>query len=181
MTSEDLIRLYGADGVVFLPECSRSNLDPVTAEFLSSVGLPNDRVFVSRAGMQGPERDPYELGHLFDLDDRHCPPESRSWQVLGYLPAALVVLDPASGKVYVFQESALDYQLMHRDIESLVYCLTEFRKLDDAYKEAYPDSPDVEALVDNFQQAVNSVDLTPLSDQESEWNRILDEVLEEMW
>lgn len=178
VTYGDLTQLYGIDGVVLYPIQDRGPLDAATAQFLGSVGLPHDRFFTSRAGVTGSERDPYELGPLFALDDRYCPDESRTWQVLGYLPAALVTLDPSSGRVYIFQESARDYQLAHRDVAALVHCLTEFRKLEDAYKA--PD-PDVEDLVDTFRETVNAFDPTPMADPDSEWNRMLEEVLEEMW
>ncbi|MFG2173746.1 SUKH-4 family immunity protein [Streptomyces niveus] len=174
----DLTRLYGMDGVVLYPIQDPSPLDTATAQFLGSVGLLNDRFFSSRAGISGSERDPYALGSLFALDNRYCPEESRGWHVLGYLPAALVTLAPFSGAVYIFQESARDYQLAHRDVAALVHCLTEFRKLEDAYNSP---EPDVEDLVDTFREAVNSFDPTPLSDPDSEWNRMLEEVLEEMW
>ncbi|MER7000571.1 SUKH-4 family immunity protein [Streptomyces sp. NPDC000410] len=175
----DLTQLYGVEGVVLYPTPDQGPLDAATAQFLGSVGLPHDRFFTSQAGVSGRERDPYELGLLFALDKHYCPEESRTWQVLGYLPAALVTLDPSSGAVYIFQEGVRDYQLAHRDVAALVHCLTEFRKLEDAYK-ATPE-PDVEDLVGTFREAVNAFDPTPLSDPESEWNRMLEEVLEEMW
>ncbi|WP_031079689.1 SUKH-4 family immunity protein [Streptomyces sp. NRRL S-118] len=173
-----LTQFYGIDGVVLHPIQEHSPLDAPTAQFLGSVGLPNDRFFTSRAGITGSQRDPYELGPLFALGDRYCPEESRNWQVLGYLPAALVTLDPASGSVYIFQESERDYQLAHRDVAALVHCLAEFRKLEDGYKAS---DPDIEYLVDTFREAVNAFDRTPLADPESEWNRMLGEVLEEIW
>lgn len=177
----DLVRVYGLDGVVIYPAEAAGEPESASVEFLRGVGMPSDGVFASRAGVVGSERDPYVLGLLFDLGERYCPPESRSWHVLGYLPAALIALDPHSGAVYIFQESERDYQLAHRDVVSLVHCLLEFRKLDDAYKASYPDSPDVEALVDRFREEVEAVDSTPLADPESEWNRMLGEVLEEVW
>ncbi|MFD5897473.1 SUKH-4 family immunity protein [Streptomyces sp. NPDC060366] len=174
----DLTQLYGMDGVVLYPIQDSSSVDAATAQFLGSVGLPHDRFFSSRAGLAGSERDPYVLAPLFALGNRYCPEESRAWHVLGYLPAALVVLAPSSGAVYMFQESARDYQLAHRDVAALVHCLTQFRKLEDAYNSP---EPDVEDLVDTFREAVNSFDPTPLADPDSEWNRMLEEVLEEMW
>ncbi|MEV8365331.1 SUKH-4 family immunity protein [Streptomyces niveus] len=174
----DLTQLQGLTGVVLYPIQDPSPLDAATAQFLGSVGLPHGGFFSSRAGLVGDERDPYVLADLFALGNRHCPEESRAWHVLGYLPAALVVLDPSSGAVYIFQESARDYQLAHRDVPALVHCLTEFRKLEDAYNSS---EPDVEDLVDAFRETVNSFDPTPLSDPDSEWNRMLEEVLEEMW
>ncbi|WP_405848732.1 SUKH-4 family immunity protein [Streptomyces niveus] len=174
----DLMQLYGTDGAVLHPIQDPSPVDAATAQFLGSVGLPHGRFFSSRAGLAGVERDPYVLAALFALGDRYCPEESRAWHVLGYLPAALVVLDPSSGAVYIFPESARDYQLAHRDVAALVHCLTEFRKLEDAYNAP---EPDVEGLVDTFRAAVNAFDPTPLTDPDSEWNRMLEEVHEEMW
>lgn len=175
---DDLKRLYGIDGVVLYPFEEGGPLPEEVARFLASVGLPHDGFFTSRAGVTGGGRDPYELGPLFALDDRYCPEESRAWQVLGYLPAALVTLDASSGRVYIFQESARDYQLAHRDVAALVQCLTEFRRLEEAYKSS---DPDVEELVGTFREAVEAFDPTPLAEPESEWNRMLEEVLEEMW
>nr|WSS73702.1 SUKH-4 family immunity protein [Streptomyces sp. NBC_01175] len=173
----DLTQLYGLDGVVLYPT-RESGSGAATAQFLASIGLPNDKFFTSRAGVSRSGRDPYLLAPLFALGNRYCPEESQSWNLLGYLPAALVAFDPSSGTVYIFQESARDYQIAHRDVAALVHCLTEFRKLEDAYNS--PD-PDVEELVETFREAVAAVDPTPLTDPESEWNRMLDEVLEEMW
>ncbi|MFI0876679.1 SUKH-4 family immunity protein [Streptomyces parvus] len=56
------------------------------------------------------------------------PAESRSWWMLGYLFTSLIALDPASGKVYAFPEGSSGYVPLHRDVESLVYALVEFRK-----------------------------------------------------
>ncbi|MFF2939754.1 SUKH-4 family immunity protein [Streptomyces niveus] len=174
----DLTRLQGLTGVVLHPIQDPSPLDAATAQFLGSVGLPHGRFFSSRAGLVGDEREPYVLADLFALGNRYCPEESRAWHVLGYLPAALVVLDPSSGAVYIFQDSARDYQLAHRDVAALVHCLAEFRKLEDAYEAP---EPDVEGLVDTFRAAVSAIDSTPLTDPDSEWNRMLEEVREEMW
>ncbi|MFJ6821990.1 SUKH-4 family immunity protein [Streptomyces niveus] len=174
----DLARLHGLTGVVLYPIQDPCPLDAATVQFLGSVGLPHGRFFSSRAGLVGAEREPYVLAAVFALGNRYCPEESRGWHVLGYLPAALVTLDPASGAVYVFPESARDCQLAHRDVAALVHCLTEFRKLEDAYNAP---EPDVEGLVDTFRAAVNAIDPTPLADPDSEWNRMLEEVREEMW
>ena len=40
---------------------------------------------------------------------------------------------------------------------------------------------EVEEFVCEFRQAVTAVDPTPLADEETEWNRLLGEVLEGVW
>ncbi|MBL1288478.1 SUKH-4 family immunity protein [Streptomyces sp. NPDC057067] len=174
----DLTQLYALDGVVLYPALSFGSVHAATAQFLASIGLPNDKFFTSRTGVSGSVRDPYVLAPLFALEDRYCPEESQSWHVLGYLPAALIAIDPSSGTVYIFQEGAREYQVAHRDVAALVHCLIEFRKLEDAYNSP---NPDVEELVETFREAVAAFDPTPLTNPESEWNRMLDEVLEELW
>jgi hypothetical protein len=176
--SEDVIRLFGLDGVNYYPQYADSELDAGTAEFLASVGLPTDRTFASRAEPESGFPTPNELGPLFDRRGQACPPERRHWPVLGYLVTALVVLDPRAGTVHVYPEGEVESRLLHRDVESFVFTLCAFRKLIDAYTE---DEDQVEESAYRFRQTVTAMDPTPLAEEETEWNRLLDEVLEGMW
>ncbi|MGJ5754144.1 SUKH-4 immunity protein of toxin-antitoxin system [Streptomyces puniciscabiei] len=178
VSSEDVIRLFGLDGVNYYPQYDGSELDAKAAEFLAGVGLPTDRTFASRAEPESGFPTPNELGPLFGRRGQACPPERRHWLVLGYLVTALVVLDPRTGTIHVYPEGESDSQLLHRDVESFVFTLCAFRKLTDAYTE---DEDQVEEFAYEFRQAVTTVDPTPLADEETEWNRLLDEVLEGMW
>ncbi|MFJ2438057.1 SUKH-4 family immunity protein [Streptomyces anulatus] len=74
--------------------------------------------------------DAITLGSRFDHYGIPCPAESRSWWTLGYLFTSLIALDPASGKVYAFPEGSSGHLPLHRDVESLVYALIEFRRLE---------------------------------------------------
>ncbi|HEX5567538.1 MAG TPA: SUKH-4 family immunity protein [Streptomyces sp.] len=177
VTEGELIRLYGTTGVVYFPRHPESGLDPRTATFLSSTGIPHDETFVSRFDVEEPGHDTANLGERFDRRGRRCPEEARSWLLLGYLTYSLVALDPASGKVYVFPEGDDSYTQLHRDVESLVFTLAEFRKLE----EACLGTEDPEEPVTGFRARVDSFDPIPLAGEGSEWNRILDEVLSGMW
>ncbi|WP_031506291.1 SUKH-4 family immunity protein [Streptomyces megasporus] len=178
---EDLVRLYGIEGVVFFAHHPSSPYDDATANHLASVGLPHGGVFSSRVDADDPERLPAEVGPRSDLYHRGYPEESREWHVLGHLPTALMTIGPSSGKVYAFPEGDSEYQLLHRDIRSFVYCLAEFHKVDETYRAAYPDTPDVESLVEGFKETVNRIDPSPFEDPDSVWNLMLEEMIDEMW
>ncbi|MEU0333996.1 SUKH-4 family immunity protein [Streptomyces sp. NPDC006193] len=178
MSSEDVIRLFGLDGVNYHPQHSGAELHAPTAQFLACVGLPTDQTFASRAEPENGFPTPRELGLLFDRQGRACPPERRRWAVLGSLVTAVVVLDPETGAVHAYPEGEDESQLLHRDIASFVFTLCAFRKLIDACTE---DEDEVEAYAYEFRQAVTGIDPTPLADEGTEWNRLLGEVLEGMW
>ncbi|MFE4607975.1 SUKH-4 family immunity protein [Streptomyces niveus] len=177
LTADQLVRAHGLDNVVYFPRHPRTRFEPATAAFLSTVGIPSMRLFKTRADVGVEDPDPVELGALFDLEDDDCPAERRHWQTLGYLRTTLIVVDPDSGAVHGYPEGEEDSLPLHRDVESLAYCLTEFRKLQDAH--AHGD--DTEAIVHRFREAVTAFDAAPLEDDESEWNTILDEILDGIW
>ncbi|MFH8737704.1 MULTISPECIES: SUKH-4 family immunity protein [unclassified Streptomyces] len=179
LTADQLVRAHGLDNIVYFPQHTGTPLEPATAAFLSAVGIPNMRLFKTRADIGLEDPDPVELGALFDLedDDFDCPAERRHWQTLGYLRTTLIVIDPDSGAVHGYPEGEEDSLPLHRDVESLAYCLTEFRKLQDAH--AHKDNTEV--IVHHFREAVTAFDATPLEDDESEWNTILDEILDGIW
>ncbi|MFD8804068.1 SUKH-4 family immunity protein [Streptomyces sp. NPDC059597] len=179
VTGDELVRVHGLARIVYFPQYVGSDLEPGTATFLSTVGLPSDRVFLVRADAGVEEPDPIELGPLFALDgdEFDCPPERRHWPVLGYLRTTLLAIDPESGEVHAYMEGDEDSVLLHHDVESLAFCLTEFRKLLDARGPGI----DLEAVVHRFREAVTSFDPTPLENEESEWNIMLEEILDGMW
>ncbi|MER7665366.1 SUKH-4 family immunity protein [Streptomyces sp. NPDC096193] len=180
VTSAQLVQSYGLEDVIYFPQDAVADFDPRAANFLSSVGLPDFDVFTSRTDVE----DPYEagtdaitLGSRFDQDGILCPPESRSWWMLGYLFTSLVVLDPKSGHVYAFPEGTTDCIPLHRDVEFLVYALIEFRKLEvDHDNDVEP-----EELSTRFKRVVGAFDPTPFSDEDSQWNLSLEELEHGMW
>ncbi|GHA18999.1 hypothetical protein GCM10010389_66090 [Streptomyces echinoruber] len=171
--------MHGLDRIVYFPQYPGMALEPATAAFLSTAGLPATRAFLVRADVGIDDPDPIELGPLFDLEDDEfeCPPERRHWPALGYLRTTLLVIDPESGKVHAYAEGEEDSLVLHRDVESLAFCLTEFRKLLDARAQG----GDTAALVRRFREAVTSFDPSPLEDVESEWNVMIAEILDGMW
>ncbi|MET7621298.1 SUKH-4 family immunity protein [Streptomyces sp. NPDC005408] len=180
VTPTDLTQAYGLGDVVYFPQYPVDAYDPRTANFLSSVGLPHSDAFSSRMDVEdpyGPDTDAITLGSRFDDDGMYCPPESRSWWKLGYLFTSLVAVDPASGKVYAFPEGAMEYIPLHRDVESLVFSLIEFRKLEDDHD----NDVDPEELASRFRQVVSAFDPTPFADEDSQWNLSLEELENGIW
>jgi hypothetical protein len=177
LDSEQLVRLHGLDGVIFFPQPSGEVFEPDTARFLGSVGLPVNRLYAVRADDAVDEADPVELGALFELEGDECPAERRHWQTLGYLRTTLIVVDPATGAVYGYPEGEEDCIPLHRDVESLAFCLSELRKLQDSSAQG----GGREEIAHRFRQAVTAFDPTPLQHEESEWNTILEEFLDGMW
>ncbi|MFP8962062.1 SUKH-4 family immunity protein [Streptomyces nanhaiensis] len=173
----DLVRAYGLTGVVYFPRYSTSALEVRTENFLSSIGVPHDEIFTSRADVGEPEPDPIELGPLFELDEQECPEERRDWLALGYLRTALIVLDPRSGAVHAYAEGEIESHPLHRDIESFAFCMIQFRRLRDARSA----DTDVALLVQRFRESVTAHDSTPFQYEDSEWNLILDEIRDGIW
>lgn len=71
----------------------------------------------------------------------------------------------------------MSYVQLHRDVESLVYSLIEFRKLEvDHDNDAGP-----EELATRFKQVVSAFDPTPFADEDSQWNLLLEELEHGIW
>jgi hypothetical protein len=180
VTPMQLMRAYGLDNIVYFPQGMTAEFDARSANFLSSVGLPNSEVLNSRGDVEDPypdDLDPTILGSRFDHYGIPCLAESRSWWMLGYLFASLVAVDPASGRVYAFPEGSAGYIALHRDVESLVYALVEFRKLE----VDHDNDADPEELSRRFKQVVGAFDPTSFMDEESQWNLSLEELEHGIW
>lgn len=180
VTSIQLVRAYGLENIVYFPQSGHAEFDPRSANFLSSVGLPHSEVFASRENVEDPypaSLDAITLGSRFDHYGMPCPAESRSWWMLGYLFTSLVAVDPKSGTIYAFPEGATGYIELHRDVESLVYALIEFRKLE----VDHDNDVDPEELSARFKQVVGAFDLTPFADEDSQWNLSLEELEHGIW
>ncbi|GAB1328280.1 SUKH-4 family immunity protein [Streptomyces sennicomposti] len=181
VTPGDLIEAYGLGSVVFFPRCpADGRADARSTTLLSSVGLPHSEVFTSRAD----PADPYEpgfdlvtLGSRFDHYGIPCPPQSRTWWFLGHLFTSLIALDPESGAVHAFPESESRHILLHRDVESLLLGLIEFRRLEAAHDRGV----DPHELAERFRQSVSAFDPTPFADEDSQWNLALEELEHGLW
>jgi hypothetical protein len=176
VTPDELIRTFGLSGVVYFPryESAEHAFDAKTADFLSSVGLPHGDQFLSRA-----EGDTVSIAEHFAEESDGLPKECRSWLVLGWFQYMVIALDPDDGKVYGFGEGdPLDaYSRLHRDVESLVYTMVAFMEFQDACS----DGAGLDELESRFKEKIDAFDPIPFSDEESEWVRIIDGVLEESW
>ncbi|WP_328486098.1 SUKH-4 family immunity protein [Streptomyces zaomyceticus] len=180
VTPMQLMKAYGLENIVYFPQGAVAEFDQRSANFLSTVGLPHSEVFVSREDVADPYPaglDSITLGSRFDHYGMTCPTESRSWWMLGYLFTSLVAISPKSAKVYAFPEGSDGYIELHRDIESLVYALIEFRKLE----VDHDNGDDPEELSARFKQVVGTFDPTPFADEDSQWNLSLEELEHGMW
>ncbi|SOD84661.1 SUKH-4 family immunity protein [Streptomyces sp. Ag109_G2-15] len=181
VTPTDMIAAYGLADVVYFPQSPAGESGDARAlTLLSSVGLPHSEVFTSKEDPEDPYEpgfDPTVIGSRFDHYGFSCPEESRTWWVLGYLFTSLIALDPESGKVYAFPESEEQYILLHRDVESLLFSLIEFRKLE----VDHDNDVDPEELAERFRQVVGAFDPTPFADEESQWNLSLEELENGLW
>ncbi|WP_433573651.1 SUKH-4 family immunity protein [Streptomyces sp. CA-251247] len=180
VTPIQLMQAYGLQNIVYFPQSAVVDFDERSANFLSTVGLPHSEAFTSREDVADPyptDLDAITLGSRFDHYGMTCPRESRSWWMLGYLFTSLVAVDPKSAKVYAFPEGSSGYVELHRDVESLVYALIEFRKLE----VEHDNDADPEELAARFKQVVGAFDPIPFADEESQWNLSLEELEHGMW
>ncbi|MFF3838195.1 SUKH-4 family immunity protein [Streptomyces sp. NPDC001930] len=180
VTPQHVTSAYGLIGITYFPHSRIPGLDARTAKFLSTVGLPTSEVFTSRMDVEdpyGPDIDAITLGSRFDHYGLQCPLESRSWWSLGHLFTSLLALDPKSGTIYAFPEGAVDYIELHRDVESLVFALIEFRRVENDHE----DDVDPEELAARFRENVEAFDPTPFEDENSQWNLSLEELEHGIW
>jgi hypothetical protein len=177
-----MIRAYGLENVVYFPRYEVGQAaDARAVGLLSSVGLPHSVAFSSRMDPKDPydtSYDPVALGGFFGRFGIPCPEECRSWWKLGTLFTSIVALDPESGKVYGFPEGSWERVPLHRDVESLMFSLIEFRRIEDAH-DAGEEEP--EDLAERFRETVSEFDPTPFEDEESQWNVILEELENGIW
>ncbi|MEU6505170.1 SUKH-4 family immunity protein [Streptomyces sp. NPDC046942] len=181
VTPTAMLEAYGLTNVVYYPQFAAGGpIDSRASSLLSSVGLPHSEVFTSKEDPEDPYEpgfDPLIIGSRFDHYGWSCPEESRTWWMLGYLFTSLIALDPLSGKVYSFPESESQYILLHRDVESLLFSLIEFRKLEVDHE----NNMDRTELAERFRRVVGAFDPTPFTDEESQWNLSLEEFENGMW
>lgn len=188
MTAHQMAAAYGLLNITFFPrateeevECGSRSAGLLGAVgLLSAVGLPHSEAFVSRKEVPDPypeDLDSITLGSRFGHFGIPCPPESRTWWALGYLFESLVAVDPRGGRVYGFPEGESAYTELHRDVESLLFTLLEFRRLE----VDHDNDVDPEELSARFKRVVGAFDPTPFADENSQWNLSLEELENGIW
>ncbi|WP_328940272.1 SUKH-4 family immunity protein [Streptomyces sp. NBC_00250] len=175
VTMSELINRFGITGINLFPRYD--HLPPLhekTAAFLSAVGLPHSDQFMSRT-----EGDPINLADRFSEEDGELPKECGTWLEIGWFQNMIIALDPADRKVYAFPEGTPleDYEQLNRDVESLVHTVVAFEEFSIACQEA----EDLDLLENRFKHQINLDDQLPFSDEDSQWSRITDDVLEACW
>ncbi|MFF3838243.1 SUKH-4 family immunity protein [Streptomyces sp. NPDC001930] len=175
VTMSELISRFGIMGINLFPRYD--HLPPLhekTAAFLSAVGLPHSDQFMSRT-----EGDLINLAERFSEGDGMLPKECGTWLEIGWFKNMTIALDPTDGKVYAFPEgtSLEEYEQLNRDVESLVFTIVAF----EAFSIACQEAEDFDLLESRFKRQVNLLDPLPFGDEDSQWSRITDDVLEVSW
>ncbi|MFI1075004.1 SUKH-4 family immunity protein [Streptomyces puniciscabiei] len=179
VSSHEVLESFGLTGVVYFPRSDSADnlLDERTTLFLSHVGLPDTRWFMSKASVgQG---ESVSLAEWFRPEDGVLPEECSGWLVLARFAASLLALDPESGKVYAFGEGdpLESYTELHRDVESLVYSLNLFQQ----FLNQERGDGELEARVDHLRSRIREFDAAPFNDDDSQWSLILEEVIDGIW
>lgn len=180
VSPDEVLESFGLSGVVYFPryDSTENLLDERTTLLLCQVGLPDARWFKSKASVGQDES--IALAEWFDPDDGPLPEECRNWLVLAYFASSVVALDPETGKVYAFGEGEpLDsYTQLHRDVESLVYSLHQFQLF---LKHERDDDAELEAHAERLRSRITEFDAVPFENDESQWNLVLEEVIDGIW
>lgn len=183
VSSNDVLESFGLTGVVYFPrfDTAENLLDERTALFLSQVGLPHTNWFKSKASVGQDES--ISLTEWFSPEDGPLPAECRNWLVLAYFAASLIALDPKTGRVYAFGEGEpLDsYTELHADVESLVYSLHLFQQFLQFLQHERDEGAELESRVESLRSRMSEFDSLPFQDDESQWNLVLEEVLDGIW
>ncbi|MFB7375615.1 SUKH-4 family immunity protein [Streptomyces sp. NPDC056222] len=186
ITPEAVIEAFGLTSVTYFPQAAPGHLHGPTANFLATVGLPENKFF-------GPRMDPEDdsarrlrfgpsLKASFERAGSELPPEAETWETIGDFIYATVALDPRDGRVYAFPEGEIGYQPMHADISSLVHALIVLNQGRVDYLKLGNDEDEQRAhIVDRMTQEITGVDPTPFTDEEGEWEILFDQIRLNMW
>ncbi|URN17357.1 MULTISPECIES: SUKH-4 family immunity protein [Streptomyces] len=179
ITTSDIIRLFGLQGIVLFPRDRHSDpaIETPSMRVLREVGIPHDDLFLSRMDVKNPNQDPPLLGGSLSSVGRLCPEGAEAWPVLGYFQDSLLAFDTSTGNVYAFPEGTSRHLLMHRNVESLVYSLCALQE----YHLECDSCEDEEALALQTRSKIEAFDPTPFADPASEWNIIFEEIMEGAW
>jgi len=179
VSSDEIIRLFGLQGLVLFPREAQREPDGLSRamRILHEVGLPHDDLFLSRMDVKNPGQDSVHLGEFLESTGRVYPAEAQKWLVLGYFNDSVLALDPDSQHIYAFPEGTSRHLLIHRDVESLVYSLCALQ----TYHVERDSADDEEALAQQVHAKIEQFDSTPFQDPISEWNIIFEEIFEGSW
>ncbi|MFD6343124.1 SUKH-4 family immunity protein [Streptomyces roseolus] len=179
VTADEVRAAFGLTGVVYIPHYTapHNRLDARTAYLLSTIGLPDTEWFMSKASLRAD--DYIDIPRWYSKWGT-ATDECRNWLVLGMLADTTLGLDPDSGTVYALGDGPthMTYSPLHRDVESLVYALTQFQKLQQALEE---DDENREERVDALRARITAFDSLPFADEESQWHLTFEEVVDGIW
>ncbi|WP_432060961.1 SUKH-4 family immunity protein [Streptomyces sp. S1] len=179
VTADEVRTVFGLTGVVRFPHyrTPHNSLDTRTAHLLSDVGLPDTEWFMSKASLR--TDDSIDIPHWYSTWGT-TPTECHDWLVLGLFADTTLGLAPDSGTVYALGDgpAEMTYRPLHRDVESLVYALTEFETLRQTLEDH---AEDTEERVDALRARITAFDPLPFADEDSPWHLTFEEVVDGIW
>ncbi|WP_381200651.1 SUKH-4 family immunity protein [Streptomyces maoxianensis] len=186
ITPEAVIEAFGLTSITYFPQAAPGHLHGPTANFLATAGLPESKFFGPRMDLEDDSAQRLHFGPslkaAFERAGSELPPEAETWEKLGDFVYATVALNPRDGQIYAFPEGEGDYQPMHADISSLVHALIVLNKGRMDYLRLGPDDDEQRAhIVDRMTQEITTVDPTPFTDEEGEWETLFDQIRLNMW
>ncbi|WP_051842091.1 SUKH-4 family immunity protein [Streptomyces sp. NRRL F-5193] len=186
ISPSQVIHQFGLGAVTYCPRVPGARLHAPTANFLASVGLPENKFFSPRLDLEngviprlyyGPS-----LQACLARDGIECPPGTERWEVIGGFIFAMVALDPENGTVHAFSEGEPEPLAMHADVSSLVHSLMVLERSQADYREIDPDDDAArDAVVARMRQEIVTVDPTPFAEDVSEWSNLFEEINLGMW
>ncbi|MFD4318991.1 SUKH-4 family immunity protein [Streptomyces sp. NPDC058548] len=184
--TSDVVGTFGLTAVTYFPHVQDAHLDRSTANFLATVGLPENTFFSPRLDLEDENLARLAFGASvkvsFEKDGATCPPETVTWEELGGFQYAMVAVDPTDGRIYAFSEGEVDYLPMHTDVSSLVHSLAVLEKGKAQYKGIDRDDDEArDRVVEHMRQEITAVDATPFADDEGEWPSLFEEINLGMW
>ncbi|GAA2331470.1 SUKH-4 family immunity protein [Streptomyces kunmingensis] len=183
VTRGELVDIFGEDRLVTLPATAfpPTAADTEGARRLQTVGVPTGTLL-----LREPDEETGRLPLVQDVVDTEdfedAPGDAGGWPVIGWLLNDHLALDPASGKVYAFDDDEETVQELHTDVSSLVQVTVRFQRLLEEFT-FNGDEDDEEAEferlageVERIAEETTGVDPLPFQDDETIWSVVGEEI-----
>lgn len=189
VTHDTLVRTFGADAVVRLPEQAQApELSHVpTRAFLADVGLPLVEgalfeVVEDLGGGLTPLLDEYGEEELaaFGLG----PDTVRHWFFLGEAAWSALALDGASGRVLALHGELGEAEPVHTDLSGMAYAMQVLATRRPEFTTKGGANQDLEAVrraAAEVRREISEADPLPFARSEGLWHAVIEDICGGMW